>query len=143
MFINFTHSNIIIDDFGNELFILSSDSNNFSSTHKIKGNKYLTTENAMVVGSTISCVKSQYLIHKEDLGAHKLSVKLFHESEQNCNTCKHLVRLKHPKDSNGFLHGTCINTVCRNTLYQSTKEHMIFHPEDPMHMECYTPRWIS
>lgn len=137
MFKKFTHINIIVDDFGNELYIYET--NYIVDSYDPR---YLSINNAVIIGSTIPGLNIQYLIHKDKLERHKLSVKRFHESEQNCNTCKFLTRINHLKSSSGFLHGKCENTVCNNNLYGSTKEHMIFHPDDPMHMECYQPRWM-
>lgn len=143
MFKNFPHTNIITDDFGNLLYVYSNITNDSPLSNKIiKGDRFLTTNNAVVIGSIIPCLNVQYLIHQDHLDIHKQSVKNFHESERNCNTCRFLTRVKHDKDSSGFLYGKCENENCSNTLYGSTKEHMIFHPDDPMHMDCYVPRWI-
>lgn len=141
MFKGFTHINTVIDDFGNEQHIYHAEVNNIFSCFVVEGAKFLFSDNAVKVGPTIPGVKTQYLIHKDELESHKQSIKLFHESEQNCNTCIFLERITHPKDSSGFLYGKCKNSRCENTLYNSTKEHMMFHPDDPMHMSCYQARW--
>lgn len=60
--------------------------------------------------------------------------KMFHESERNCNTCKHLQRVSHPKCPAGFLQGHCLHHP------YGTEFVMKFHPKDPMHMRCYEPR---
>jgi len=55
----------------------------------------------------------------------------YHEAEQNCNMCKHLVRKPHPKSIDGFLHGSCPRKMLA---------HIKFHPQDTMHMSCWEPR---
>lgn len=76
---------------------------------------------------------------------NKPTVRAFHESEANCNTCKHLVRVKHPKDPLGFLFGGCASKPDKHIYRQHDipTEHVpiTFHPDDPMHMACYVPRW--
>jgi hypothetical protein len=90
-------------------------------------------EQSLTIGATIANVKAQYLIANtgdaKDL--HKQQTIAFHESEANCNTCANLERVKHDKDSTGFLHGKC----------KTTGQMIQFHPDDPMHMDCYVSRW--
>lgn len=69
----------------------------------------------------------------------------FHESEQNCNTCKHLERVKRDKIPSGFLYGKCLNKVAffeahpyKNSI---DRDVMMFHPDDYMGMPCYASRW--
>lgn len=59
------------------------------------------------------------------------AIRAFHENDANCNTCKHLQRVKHEKCKFGFLEGRCI----------AHGMSMRFHPDDPMLMPCYEPRW--
>lgn len=58
----------------------------------------------------------------------------FHESEANCNQCRHLKRAPHEKDRHGFLYGHC----GANPFGQMFV--MKFHPDDPMHMKCWEAR---
>lgn len=50
--------------------------------------------------------------------------------ERNCNSCRQLIRDKHPKSPFGFLQGRC----------QSNPEGFTFHPHDVMLKGCYGPR---
>jgi hypothetical protein len=67
--------------------------------------------------------------------ASKEEARAFHETEANCNTCKHLKRVQHEKDRHGFLYGQCGHNPFGHMFV------MKFHPDDPMHMRCYVPRW--
>ena len=82
----------------------------------------------IVVGAIIPNVKAKYYV--SDIELHKRSKRLFDESEANCNTCKHLVRVKHDKCRSGFLYGKCAKDGAE----------LMFHPDDPMHMACYQQR---
>lgn len=50
--------------------------------------------------------------------------------ERNCNSCRHLIRDKHPKSPFGFLQGRC----------PTNPEGFTFHPHDVMLKGCYGPR---
>lgn len=76
----------------------------------------------------------------------KESIRLFDESEKNCNTCKNLERVKHKKNSAGFLFGNCKKNLDQqnNHPYKHRKQDydcMIFHPQDWMGMNCYESRY--
>lgn len=86
---------------------------------------------AVIVGATIPGVKARYVMHKEAVAEQRQSAVWFHESEANCNTCASLTRKKHEKRKDGKLEGTC------------PKGAQEFHPEDPLHMPCYTSRWAA
>jgi hypothetical protein len=101
-------------------------------------------ENAKIIGATVPGVKSKYVMSKSE--AAKLakieSDNDFHESEANCNTCRNLCRVPHNKIPGGFLTGKCINPKSEMTPYKASNTDLImFHPNDPMHMPCYIPRW--
>ncbi len=61
---------------------------------------------------------------------HKSSVRAFHENDANCNTCRHLIRSSHEKNSAGFLFGKCA----------ATGDALMFHPDDAMLKSCWTAR---
>lgn len=97
----------------------------------------------MVVGAVIPGVKSRFVIAKDSLPTHRSSIRAFHESEANCNTCVHLERVPHKKDKFGFLVGKCASPDGKpqaNPYYKSGEETMNFHPDDPMHMPCHVQR---
>ena len=64
----------------------------------------------------------------------KESAQAYYEMEGNCNTCKHLQRVKHDKDQFGFMQGRCGANPAGHMFV------MKFHPHDPMHMRCYQDR---
>ena len=75
-------------------------------------------------------------------GAHKQSIRWFHESEANCNTCFYLERVPHVKRfGDSFLYGKCKNQNHAKPPYPVRDGVMMFPPDDPMHMICYEPRW--
>ena len=97
----------------------------------------------MVVGAIIPGVKARFVIAKTSISMHRASIRAFHESEANCNTCVFLERVKHDKDKAGFLFGSCRSASGQpemNPYFVSRDEPMSFHPDDPMHMPCHTPR---
>ena len=88
---------------------------------------------AIRVGSTVPGVHADYWMANtpEALSAKKQWGILFHQNEANCNTCRHLERVKHTKDPAGFLKGKCLRSL--NSIS--------FHPDDPMFNSCYESRW--
>lgn len=72
--------------------------------------------------------------------------RAFDESEANCNTCTHLRRVAAPKCKAGFLTGFCdhpFRVAQRTPQILPHPDTMRFHPNDPMHMPCYVPRWSA
>lgn len=89
---------------------------------------------AQTVGPFIAGVDAVYVMGTgaKAKAAMKVSRANFDESEANCNTCKHLDRVNKGKVAGGFLYGKC---KARKQLGV-----MQFHPNDPMHMECWQAR---
>lgn len=104
-------------------------------------------DRAVVIGAIIPRVKTCYVIAMTDeaKNAHKASGIAFHENEANCNTCRFLKRVKHNKNVAGFLYGRCTSSLPNieaNPYFNRMEgDVMMFHPEDPMNMPCYVPRW--
>jgi hypothetical protein len=92
----------------------------------------VTEETVKYVGATVPGVKARYMMANtpEAHEAKKLADKAFHGSEANCNTCGNLERKPHDKRKDGCLMGLC----------KKTEKQLIFHPDDPMHMECWEQR---
>lgn len=65
--------------------------------------------------------------------ARQASYRAYADCEQNCNTCRHLERVPHPKCPHGWLEGTC----------RRDGRALRFHPEDPLHLACYESRWVD
>jgi hypothetical protein len=90
--------------------------------------------------------EGQRLIANTDAAkaAHKQSIRWFHESEANCNTCMDLERVPHEKrKGDSFLYGKCKNPEQAKPPYPQRDGVMMFPPDDPMHMPCYQPRWTE
>jgi hypothetical protein len=125
---------ICVDDFGNLVYSCC-----------FTGVK-VTPDQAISIGATLPGVKAQYFMANTDEAreARKKSAILFHESERNCNTCSSLERVKHEKTPSGFLYGRC-PTVDSSHPYSARQrgDIILFHPDDPMHMPCYTSRWLK
>ena len=54
------------------------------------------------------------------------------DMDMNCNACLNLQRIKHPKDPDGFLYGSCKLHPYTNSIK--------FHPDDYMGMPCFINR---
>lgn len=97
------------------------------------------------VGAIIPNVKYKYACTAGYEPFRKESVKLFNESEQNCNTCKNLIRIKHKKSNSGLLYGKCSkhDITETNHPYQHLLDDGIFSfsPNDYMGMNCYESRY--
>lgn len=72
---------------------------------------------------------------------YRAEVVAFHENDRNCNTCKHLERVAHPKDKFGFLFGRCKSTPINMPYKLRDNGAMMFHPDDAMLMDCYESRF--
>lgn len=101
----------------------------------------------VVIGPFAPGVKAKYIMHPDAKEAHRQSGINFHESEANCNTCTHLVRVQREKNRAGFLYGRCANPSGQpsKSPYANRQDGdvMVFHPDDPMHMPCYVSRWAD
>ena len=105
---------MITDDYGDEVHVCRY------------SDKLVWPDSARYVGATVPGVKARYVAAKDaDSRPHFAA---FHESEANCNTCRHLARTPHAKSSLGLLFGEC---------QQGPR---MFHPDDPMHMPCWGAR---
>lgn len=89
----------------------------------------VSREDAIFLGACTPQVNGTYVCHSTALPAFRKSKRMFDESEANCNTCKHLVRVKHEPRKDGQLRGTCKNNT-----------DLLFHPDDFMGMNCYEQR---
>ena len=89
----------------------------------------VSREEAIFLGPCVPQVNGTYVCHPTALPFFKKSKRLFDESEANCNTCKHLVRVKHEPRKSGMLEGAC-----------HTNPKLLFHPDDFMGMNCYEQR---
>lgn len=106
------------------------------------GRNLIKKEDSIKIGGFISGPFHFYM-HKDKVEERKLSRKLFDQYEANCNTCIHLQRIKHAKNSSGFLYGTCKSTPTSSQYYTIKIDDsgvIRFHPEDPMFLPCYSPR---
>jgi hypothetical protein len=93
---------------------------------------YVKSKDVVWTGPVVPGVKFKHAAAPGYEDARKESVRSFNESEANCNTCKHLTRIKHEKCRFGFLQGTC-NKKGDGSV-------MKFHADDWMGMECYEAR---
>ena len=89
----------------------------------------VSREEAIFLGACVPQVNGTYVCHPTALPFFKKSKRNFDESEANCNTCKHLVRVKHEPRKDGMLQGEC-----------QTMPNLLFHPDDFMGMNCYEQR---
>ena len=122
---------LCVDDFGSEVYLCA-----------ISGAIIVASE-TVFMGATLPGVKARYSIHNTHnvLAQWKQQIRHFHEAEANCNTCKTLIREKHPRNG-GFLKGRCSLAGSSKLHYSVVGEVFWFHPDDPMHMECHKPRTL-
>jgi hypothetical protein len=108
--------------------------------HYTKG--LITRKDAIVLGAVVPQAPVSYLCHPLSVQARKESVKQFNDSEQNCNTCKHLKRVKFDKaywKTSGLQPGECFNEH-KKPMYQREGNTVLFAPDDCMSQECYASR---
>ena len=98
---------------------------------------------AVPSGALLPGVKAVYWDRHGYDEARKRSYRAFADSERNCNTCQHLIRVRHPKHWSGFLKGICAHAqhLQAHPYAHLMKIEMTFHPDDPMHMPCYESRF--
>lgn len=108
-------------------------------------NEEVPDDKIIMLGGFIAGTNAKYPVANTPEGkkARKEARQAFDESEGNCNTCIFLQRINHKKDPSGFLHGKCLNDKHCDFIYPREDNEFIFHPDDPMHMECYHPRWVE
>lgn len=101
-------------------------------------------EDAIKFGGFVDCGPDYVrYYHKDEIETHKQNRKAFDHSERNCNTCIHLQRIKHEKSPYGFLQGKCSSTPINHpyeSWFSNYDGNLVFHPNDPLHLECYVPR---
>lgn len=91
---------------------------------------------------TMPTVKGM-LIECRDRAEYIEHVESYEAAEQNCNTCAHLIRIKHAPQTDGMLYGRCgVGSLDLSTALHTRSDDgvMKFHPEDPMHMKCWESR---
>lgn len=119
----------MIDDYGTGQYVCHY-------THRL-----VSADEAVIVGTPLPGVKVQFVIAKDAMPLHKESARLFHESEANCNMCRHLVRTAHPKYH--VIRFGSRDLSFRNPLLGTcgrSGERLKIHPEDPMHKGCWEAR---
>lgn len=104
--------------------------------------KHIPANEVIIFGALIPNLNVQYYYHNSMKEYRKIQVREFNEFERNCNTCKHLVRVKHAKDTLGFLYGKCSGNgnMLHPLVYNSSLNNLKFHPDDHMDMICYGAR---
>ena len=115
---------ICVDDFGVQIF-------KCRFTGELVGG-----DTAVTCGANIQGVHAVYVmgVSPESKTAKKVSDFLFNDSEGNCNTCSSLRRVPFKKRRDGLIDGICAN---HNSKHFGD---ITFHPNDPLHMPCYSPR---
>jgi hypothetical protein len=96
-----------------------------------------------VLGAVVPQCTVSYLCHPTLADkARGASIKLFHTIEQNCNTCRHLERVKFEKKQfviTGLMPGVCKNPNGK-PLYNQGFPNIYFAPDDCMLQSCYEGR---
>jgi len=95
-------------------------------------------------GPVMPGVKFRHAAAPNYEAARKQHVAWFQEADANCNTCRHLKRIAHPKNRFGFLFAECTNADAdmETHPYRESIENgvMMFHPDDWMGMPCHMQR---
>lgn len=95
--------------------------------------KTISSLEGIYIGAIVPQVNGTYFCDKNAMSAFKEEKRLFDESEANCNTCKHLERIPHKKQSPS----TIMTGICIHTPYRIEVK---FHPDDWMGMKCWEAR---
>ncbi len=132
---------IIIDDYGDLLYIHSNMNYKVNNTY-IDIESKISQYNGIIVGYYYPYLNGKKLILKDNLNKHKEDINTFNEFERNCNTCKHLIRVKHDKCSSGQLKGKCNGSKISTFNYPLIIKNDIIHfyPQDYMDMKCWENR---
>lgn len=126
----FEQQPICTDDFGNEVYI-------GHWTGKI-----VASTDARYFGAIIPQANCRYIdLRDEGLLARKESYRTFCDSEQNCNTCRHLKRVPHKKNAHSLMAGICLSAPVNHPYRVGKNNEILFHPDDWMGMQCYESRW--
>lgn len=126
---------ICTDDYGSQVF-------RCPYTHKTTH----VSEGYALVGAIMPNVAGSYICALDYKEAHKQSLAWFHESEANCNACRHFTREKSIKVKgraaiNSFMMGKCTRvTKTLTNNYYSEPMYLKIYPQDPMHMSCWEKR---
>lgn len=125
-----TQAPICTDDFGSEVYVCCN-------TGAIA-----LAQDCMFFGPFIAGCPARLvgINSAASIQARRDSRAWFDAAEANCNTCRHLRRVKHAKSVAGFLLGACANPEHAATPYAALEGLIRFHPDDPMLMPCYQPR---
>lgn len=118
---------VCVDDFGSMVFICQYTK------------ALVWIENAIFIGSCMPNVHGTCVCAPDAMEAFKASKAAFNENDANCNTCKHLQRVPHEKSRGGFLYGKCGKGIVEHQ-YPVKDGIIMFHPDDPMLRECWSPR---
>ena len=97
---------------------------------------------AIRLGPIIPQVNVTYICHPLAADARKASLQLFYETEQNCNTCRFLIRVPFDRRSariSGLMPGKC-NHPSSTPLYPKGGDNIMFAPDDCMLQPCYEQR---
>lgn len=121
------NSPICVDDWGNMVFICQYTK------------QFVSTDNAIFMGPVMPNVVGTYVCVKDVGPAYRQSKNELNAYDANCNSCTHLQRIKHDKNTGGFLYGKCAKGH-NPGLYQSKESVIMFHPDDPMLMTCWESR---
>lgn len=98
----------------------------------------------IVLGAVVPQVNVSYLCHPLAVDARKREVLLFQVSEQNCNTCRYLKRVKFERSywkQSGLMPGECLNEA-RQPLYPREGNSILFAPDDCMLQPCHEQRSV-
>ena len=106
------------------------------------GGRFFRNE-GISLGAVIPQAPYSRLCHPLANETRKRSVRIFHESEQNCNSCKFLERVPFDKQvfiTTGLMPGKCLNEN-RKPVYPQEGNQILFAPDDWMGQECYQSRF--
>ena len=118
---------LCVDDFGNMVFKCQYTGS------------MVSIDVGIYIGACLPSVSGTYVCAQNAMADYKLHRAAFNEMDANCNTCKSLNRIPHPKKSGGFLYGECAKGITEHQ-YPMVDGVFMFHPNDPMDMACWEPR---
>jgi hypothetical protein len=103
--------------------------------------KLVACDVGIMLGAVIPQVAQTFVCAPDALEAFRANKRAFDELDANCNACANFVRVKHEKNPNGFLRGTCgIGILPEFNVYSIEDNVYWIHPDDSMNMRCWKAR---
>lgn len=113
-----------------KLVLNPPDENGFSVCQYTK--KSVRFGDHIFIGPVVPQADGTYICAKDAMPFFRAAGKEFHAVDRNCNTCRHLIRVKHDRREDGMQPISCADGKFSGVLMN--------HPDDCTGMECWKRR---